>query len=857
MKRIIASLAMTAVLLAWSGMACGQSNFDPATYKSYLEANKNLSAAQLLDKNPPKTTYYSSRAHPADLAEIPWFDSINRVFNLTETEGDLLKKNHFMISQRLASYSWAGSLIEGYNNDLPLFLSSDFILFTLHNSYDNILLTLEWQLLEPNLMELLDAMYEAFPALYGKYKADARLKVALEDADLFVSVARSLLYNTEYLPQLGPAEKFHEVMQAIEEEKFVKIALFRDTLRNLDFSQFTPRGHYTREFWTKDGMRTLENYFRAMMWLGRIDFLLTAPPSNPWERDWTEEELLRMQLGALMVNELLYSCGKKENLDLHEQIISYMVGPDDNLTPDELHGLSSRLLSSPADLFSSATFAAFTDSLNASDDYGQKIMSNFFYVDPFNDDPGQLPVSYKLLGQKFLIDSYIFSEVVFDRIVVDTFKIWRAMPDPLDAMAVLGNEDAMALLESELLEYLYAYKLDALKYLVDAYDEDFWEQSLYNNWLGAIRELNPVESSAGLPYFMQTTAWHHEKLNTQLCSWAELRHDNILYSKQSYTGGTACSYPYTFVEPYPGLYRRLALFAEHAEAFFQEINAGHEFLSGEQIVGYYRDYAEIMAKLEGIAKKELAGTSISENEITFLKTMVNSYMASGPSVDGWLMDLFYAPEMGLDRDFVVADVHTQPTEYMGPIVGKVLHVGNGLINRGVFLAPNPTNPEQLMAFTGPVSSFHTEITWNFKRLTDEEWRDKFLHGTLPERPDWIALYMADPDGGALPDARKLKGELYTGTSLDPSQVMNPLDYLLAFPNPAREELHLRFVLNQRNRVEVDAYDASGRLVKTLYHGELMPAEHDLPLNVSEWERGLYIIRFRAGENTFHKKVMIF
>ncbi|MCK4746250.1 MAG: DUF3160 domain-containing protein, partial [Bacteroidales bacterium] len=434
-----------------------------------------------------------------------------------------------------------------------------------HNSYDNILLTLEWQVLEPNLMELLDAMYAAYPTLNSKYESDERFSDALADADLFVSVARSLLYDKDYLPQSHSAEKFNEIMQFIDREQMTFTTLFtKSRARKIDFSQFTPRGHYTKEFWGPDGMRTLENYFRAMMWLGRIDFLLTAPPSNPWEPDWTDDELRRMQLGALLVNELLYSSGKKENLDLHEKIITYMVGPDDNMTTAELQGLSSRLLSSPADLFSESTFSLFMDSLNGSDDYGQKIMSNFFYVDPYSEDPGQLPVSYKLLGQKFLIDSYIFSEVVFDRIVVNGKKIWRGLPDPLDAMAVLGNEDAMALMEDELEQYKYAYKVDALKYLVDAYDEGFWQQSLYNTWLGAIRELNPPSSTAQLPYFMHTTAWHHEKLNAQLCSWAELRHDNLLYSKQSYTGGTACSFPYTYIEPNPVFYRKIRTFAENA-----------------------------------------------------------------------------------------------------------------------------------------------------------------------------------------------------------------------------------------------------------------------------------------------------
>ena len=75
-----------------------------------------------------------------------------------------------------------------------------------------------------------------------------------------------------------------KVMTAIEAEQMVYMTLFTETRhRKIDFSQFTPRGHYNKEIYTRDGVITLENYFKAMMWLGRIDFLLTAPPENPWE----------------------------------------------------------------------------------------------------------------------------------------------------------------------------------------------------------------------------------------------------------------------------------------------------------------------------------------------------------------------------------------------------------------------------------------------------------------------------------------------------------------------------------------------------------------------------------------------
>ncbi|MCD4710710.1 MAG: DUF3160 domain-containing protein, partial [Bacteroidales bacterium] len=668
----------------------------------------------------------------------------------------------------------------------------------------------------------------------------------------------SLAEGEEYLPQTDTPEKFNQVLEAVEAEQMIEMPLFTESRnRKLDFSQFTPRGHYNKTIYTPQGEITLEDYFKAMMWLGRIDFLLTAPPENPWESDWTDDELRRMQLGALVTNGVLYACGQLENLTRHEEIISFMVGPDDNMTPGELYGLSEEAISHPADLFEQVTFDDFMERLNGSDDYGQKIMSNFFFVDPDTTDPGKLPVSYKMLGQKFLIDSYVFSEVVFDRIVYEGKKIWRPLPDPLDVMAALGNEDALSLLEGELEQYKYAANMAGLKYLIETYDDVFWEQSLYNTWLGAIRTLNPPLSSSGLPYFMKTTAWHQQKLNTQLTSWAQLRHDNILYGKQSYTGGTGCSFPYTYVEPYPYLYENLKLFAEHASDFFSQVLPRDQVDSKDRIITYYNSYAGIMEKLQDIAQKELEGTRLSEENITFLKTMINQYMSSGPSISGWYNDLFFDLEKGLNCDFTVADVHTQPTEFNGAVVGNVLHVGNGLINTGVFLAENPCNPGQFMAFAGPVSSFHTEVTNNFKRLTDQEWEDAFWSGyeNFPERPDWVSSYLLDNNGERYPEGRALKGALYTGINEQPVE-SQLVDYLLLFPNPVSEEAHVRFVLNKEAVFNMKVYDLSGRVVYREQEQMLVPAEHDLVIPADRWSSGIYLLQIQIGERRFARELMV-
>ena len=341
MKNSIQYFLVLAILSTCFHQIVAQSTFSPDNYMQFLIQHKDYSVQQLLEDHQPATIYYSSRQFPADLSAIPWYDSLNSRFQFTVDENNLMSQNFFMVSERLESLDWASAFIDLYSSDLPLFLSSDFILSTLHNSYDAILQTIEWQFLEPNLMELLQAMYGQFPTLMDRYSDDSRFGDILKDVDLYISVALSLAEDKEVLPQYDTQSKYKQVMSAIEAEQMTYMTLFTETrLRKVDFSQFTPRGHYNKDIYTRDGVITLENYFKAMMWLGRIDFLLTAPPENPWESNWTNEELRRMQLGALFLNEVLHNCGKMENLTKHEEIMSFMVGPDDSLTPLEVKGVS-------------------------------------------------------------------------------------------------------------------------------------------------------------------------------------------------------------------------------------------------------------------------------------------------------------------------------------------------------------------------------------------------------------------------------------------------------------------------------------------------------------------------------------
>ena len=134
------------------------------------------------------------------------------------------------------------------------------------------------------------------------------------------------------------------------------------------------------------------------------------------------------------------------------------------------------------------------------------------------------------------------------------------LPSSLDVLFALGNNAASDLLKPELEHYKYSLNLSGLRYLIDGYDNEFWEQSFYNRWLNTIKTLNAptIGEREKYPEFMKTAAWWQQKMNTQLASWAQLRHDNLLYAKQSYSGSFGCSNPDAFLEPMPEFYKVLS-----------------------------------------------------------------------------------------------------------------------------------------------------------------------------------------------------------------------------------------------------------------------------------------------------------
>jgi hypothetical protein len=162
-----------------------------------------------------------------------------------------------------------------------------------------------------------------------------------------------------------------------------------------------------------------------------------------------------------------------------------------------------------------------------------------------------------------------------------------------------------------------------------------------------------------------------------------------------------------------------------------------------------------------------------------------------------------------------------------------------------------------MAFVGPVMSYYEHITWDFDRFTDERWTDLVEARDLPERPDWVNIYLADSLGVAFFAGRQLPGITYTDVGThDPGDL--PQQFMLAqnYPNPFNPATTLHYELPRAASVSLIIYDLQGRKVTTLVNERQPAGEYRLPFDAGNLPSGIYIARLMTPEYTRSIKLLL-
>jgi hypothetical protein len=503
-----------------------------------------------------------------------------------------------------------------------------------------------------------------------------------------------------------------------------------------DYTQYIPRGHYTRS-------EELEAYFRSMMWYGRMTFRLKTDDPTIGREETKAALLLVHALQNATV-------GERPSLDVWLDLYNptaFMVGRSDDLTAFQYIDVINAVYGE------NPTLAQLTDAekldlfIASANELPPPLILGLVISE--TDDVEEVTKGFRFMGQRFVPDAYIFRELIWRN--VGTQAEPRQLPNGLDIMAAMGSDRAYEIL-TELGEtnYVnYPSQMEKMRTWTASLTEEEWTETLYNGWLYTLHPLFAVPPS-GYPEFTQSTAWLDKQLSTSLGSWAELKHDTILYAKQVYAelGGGGLYPPLPkealgYVEPVPEFYARLSALA----AMTRDGMGSRGFLSETDADSLDR-LIRLSDAFQVMADKQLRGEPLTDEEqhlIRYYGGELEHLVMAASDTD--TEDPFAQPYMEEEpQAAVIADVATAPDYQRDGILDPtVLEVGVGRVDELYVVVPVVAEDGTvfLQIAKGGVFSYY-EFPWlAANRLTDEAWRQMLADGTAPERPVWIDTFFTN------------------------------------------------------------------------------------------------------------------
>lgn len=617
------------------------------------------------------------------------------------------------------------------------FVTTDAMLHALHLIFDNLLTDLEkeaFSYVVPD--ELLRPTLEAAHA-QAEQAAGTPLEVPARTAELYLAVGMELF-------QAGGAAAIVSPEVAAEAQSIAAMALAGEGQLDLpfltryteDFSQYRPRGHYA-------GDPVLENYFRGMMWLSRITFRA---------KDENETLMALMMLRALLNSSTATAGWQKMN-----DVLTFLIGPVDDLGPPEYNQLATEIFGPglPLDALADSTrLAEFTARL--AELPGPRINGLVLPDDTTAEQVVDETLGFRFLGQRFTLDSFALQQMIYP--YVGTPERPRLLPISLDVASIWGSNDAATLAEAagETEYQNYQEQRASMQSFLQGRTPEQWLENVNSAWLWTLDALWRPGEAASFPPLMRTQAWRLKDLQSGLASWTELKHDTVLYAKQptGFGGGGDPLTSYGYVEPNPVAFARIALVAamtyQGLLVYYDLTDPNFPFgnrgmvqppftkldgtsspdLPGQAVVttsNELRRLAERSLEMALIAQKELNGEPLTEDEYYDILTF-------GPYLS-ILLQTLYQGEGEPDPVALVTDVASNPS------VGTVLQEGVGNVDYIFVVIPGPLDDLQLVR--GGVFSYYEFIGDINQRMTDDEWRALVESGDLPPRPTWVSEFYSE------------------------------------------------------------------------------------------------------------------
>jgi hypothetical protein len=666
---------------------------------------------------------YEGYALPVDVAALGNADR----FTWSDAQRALLAQNGFVV----APAEWL-EFFQLYENarygEIPVFVTTDSVYHVYHLLFDKMLRDLEREHFEPDIRALTAACLQSAQDLHAQLQSTELEEVARRVVAYF-AVADALI-NPDAVTPPEVADLVAGEVMLIEAHGGMdgSIIFSQDCPANCDpcdempppecldqpcmcedYSQYVPRGHYTRS-------EQLERYFRAMMWYGRINMRLQKPDET------------RM---ALMITDIL------RHTDVHGQPAAdvwarvydptvFIVGKADDLGFHEYGALWDGVFGPDVPVSAIANEASFATFVQAARQLPPpQINSMWVYI---WEDKEQVTQGFRFMGQRFVLDGYIFDELTWRE--VGTMNNPRLLPKGLDVMAALGSEEAHTILDGmgDTAYVNYPEQMAKLREEVSALELDSWTQNLYWTWLYSFGPLLEPKG-AQYPAFMRTQAWTRKDLHTALGSWTELKHDTILYAKQSMAelgGGPPPEPPHGWVEPNPEAYARLLALTRMTRDGLES----RGLLTENAAANLWR-LDDLLTFLLDVAQRELAGEPLTVEDyerIKFYGGELEAMTLAAADQEGEGSPFFEQQEQAA----LVADVATEPGSVLEEAIGRVFEI----------YAVVPDGEGGLHIAKGGVFSYY-EFARDIRegRLTDEAWREMVAAGEAPDQPEWTASFV--------------------------------------------------------------------------------------------------------------------
>ena len=664
---------------------------------------------------------------PADSKDVVNMDNLINPFQLKEFDSKLynmLGRNGFAIVP--AEHNQLFHVYEKNDYaDFPSFVTTDLYLQLFHLYFDCVLRDVEEKHLD-SLMIVFSSQMEAEMKTLTSSQ-DAEIKAAAEFGQAWFAVA-SWLFSHDKAPasaaKLNVPEAYkkmvmEEITKAFDAENgYSDMLEYFPPEEMFGYSLFRPRGHYTRS-------KVCSRYFRGMMWLQTAHFGTNKPS--------------KMKQIALIANVFNQQPKLRSIYNKVSEPITYLMGTPDNVTLIQVANQIKEMGLPIEQLLSSRK-----DMANLTKDI-EEIAKRQMRIELKKTRGSKYVVD--IMPQRYQPDA----EALIATTDQDSPVSLRPCPKGLDWMAVMGLPGAERILMDELKE---AQKwADFPKALTTARKKAAttpWDACVANQWMYTLQSLGDTAQS--LPYFMQSPQWQKKNLNTALASWAELKHDAILYAKQPMLaecgdGGPEPPVVKGYVEPNVKFWEKAIALVTRMDKVLTTYS-----LQTEKAKAVYERIKEMAEFCRDVSKKELNGEKITDeeyNQIEIIGSTVENISLELVSEDNEMLQ-GWSDVVSTDKKVaVVADVFTASGENVAIDDKCVLYEGVGPAYE-IYVVVEIDG--SLYLTRGAVLSYR-EFTRLISdpRMTDEEWQEELKKSPTGGTPSWMKEIIAPVKGMSADD----------------------------------------------------------------------------------------------------------